>query len=186
MIVRVLLAAGRGSRFGSQKLLAQLPDGRAVVEAAAITLQKKSERTIAVVADEGEVAALLRRVGCEIVINPRAPEGMGTSIAAGAAASRDAAGWLIALGDMPYVQPDTITQVHDRLASTGGIVIPSVETRRGHPVGFAARYFDELIALCGDEGARKIVAAHRDAVHLLPVQDHGIVADIDRPEDIRR
>lgn len=186
MITGILLAAGKGSRFGSQKLLAQLADGRCVVESAAATLLKNVERVIAVVAGEGDVADLLRRAGCEIVINQRAAEGMGTSIATGVAASPDASGWLVVLGDMPYLQAGTIAQVRDMLVRERGIVIPTCQTRRGHPVGFHRAYRGELMALIGDEGARTVVAAHAQAVRLLATDDTGVLADIDWPDDIRR
>ncbi len=190
MIVGILLAAGKGTRFGSQKLLARLPGGDTVVEASARVLQGALTRVVAVTAAENAVAKALRACGCEVVINPRAEEGMGTSIAAGVAAMvattmEDTEGWLIALGDMPYVLPATMAKLHTTLASEGGIVVPTYQTKRGHPVGFHGRFRAALVGLEGDAGAKKIVAAYHREVNFLAVNDSGVIADIDTPADMR-
>ena len=58
------------------------------------------------------------------------------------------------------------------------------ETRRGHPVGIAGRFYSRLIELGGDEGARSIIAAHEAELVKIPVGDPGVIRDIDRPEDL--
>ena len=113
---------------------------------------------------------------------------MGTSIAAGVNASLDADGWIIALGDMPYVEPETIRAVCEALIAKNQIVIPAYRGRRGHPVGFARQYGKALCLLLGDVGAKSIIdtATTENAAHLLQinVNDAGIVQDIDVPSDI--
>ena len=186
MIVGILLAAGKGTRFGSQKLLARLPGGDTVAVASAHVLQGALTRVVAVTAAENAVAKALRACGCEVVINPRADEGMGTSIAAGVAATmEDTEGWLIALGDMPYVLPATMAKLHTTLVRDGGIVVPTYQAKRGHPVGFHVRFRAALVGLEGDAGAKKIVAAHHREVNFLAVNDSGVIADIDTPADMR-
>ncbi len=184
----ILLAAGSAERFGSQKLLARLPDGRFVVEAAAKNLMAGAGSVIAVTARDEKLVRVLEDCGCQVVVNDTAAEGMGTSIAAGVRATAVAGtgGWLIALGDMPAIRPVTIASVCNVLAGGAGIVIPAFEGRRGHPVGFSADFADELMALHEDSGARGIVAAHGDRVVLLPVNDPGVLADIDTPDDLKR
>ena len=116
-IVGVLLAAGQSRRFGSNKLLHRLDDGLPMVVASARHLRAVLPQAVAVVDDTGgEVATLLAQEGLRVVANPRAGEGMGTSIACGVAASADAAGWVIALGDMPYVPDSVIGAVTGPLA----------------------------------------------------------------------
>jgi molybdenum cofactor cytidylyltransferase len=197
VIVGILLAAGRGTRFGSQKLLATLPNGggKLVVEASAANLLAAIGRVIAVTHRDEKLMRVLDHCGSQIVVNPLADEGMGTSLAAGVAASEDAAGWIIALGDMPYVQPQSIARVRDALAAGASIAVPVFAQagkaegegarRRGHPVGFAAEFRDALLALRGDEGARAVVAAHRARVVEIAVEDEGVLADIDTPQDLR-
>lgn len=182
----ILLAAGSAKRFGSQKLLARLPDGRFVVEAAATNLVLAAGPVIAVTGQDDQLIRLLNDCGCQVVVNPRAAEGMGTSLAAGVRAGAGAASWVIALGDMPYIRPQTIASVTGALNAENGIVIPVFDELRGHPVAFAGEFGDELMALLGDNGARSVVARHPDRVRLLPVEDAGVLADIDTTEDLER
>jgi molybdenum cofactor cytidylyltransferase len=184
MIAAVLLAAGSARRFGSQKLLATLPDGRRVVEAAAQMLAPAVARVIAVTAADDELARVLRSCGCEVVVNHRAADGMGTSIAKGVEAAPTASGWLIALGDMPYIQRPTIVKVVQSSRGPGDIVIPTFQGHHGHPVLFGRAYLHELAGLAGDRGARRIVDRHPASVHLVSVADAGILADIDTPADL--
>ena len=186
----ILLAAGFARRFGSQKLLARLPDGRCVIEAAAQNLFDAigRENVVAVVGGDAALISVLDKCGCEIVINSEAENGMGSSIAAGVRASQHAAGWLIALGDMPHVSPGTIALVGDVLKHGAGIVIPTFKIARGHPVAFATEFLDTLMALRGDQGARSVIATMEAAdprrINYLPVDDAGVLADIDSPDDL--
>ncbi len=186
----ILLAAGFARRFGSQKLLASLPDGRCVIEAAAQNLFDAlgRENVIAVVGGDVALISALEKCGCETVVNGEAENGMGSSIAAGIRASQNAAGWLIALGDMPQVSPDTIALVEEALKDGAGIVVPTFNGARGHPVAFSTTYRDALMVLRGDQGARSVIAAVETAdpqrITLLPVVDAGVLADIDTPQDL--
>ena len=193
MIVGILLAAGRGQRFGGDKLLARLPastsagrdSGHRVGEAAARNLCAAVERVIAVTRPgDAAVAEMMRTAGCEVVVCERADEGMGASLACGVAAAANADGWLIALADMPNIAPTTSRAVAAVLRSGAPLAMPEVDGQRGHPVGFAARFGSELMALGGDEGARRIVRAHRSEIVTVATADHGILRDIDRPEDL--
>lgn len=181
-ITGVLLAAGAGRRFGSNKLLHRLDNGLPLVVASARQLKAALSRPIAVVGDpDGEVAGLLREEGLGIVVNPRAAEGMGTSIARGVAASPAAQGWVIALADMPFIPVTVIRQVVEGLAAGGSVIAPVYHDRRGHPVGFSARHAGSLMRLAGDAGARGIIRDNRDSLVLIEVEDAGVVLDIDTP-----
>lgn len=185
--VGILLAAGRGSRFdpagSADKLLARLPDGEAVVAASARHLLAVLPRVVAVCSREGEVAALLRSLGCEVSICADAREGMGVSLAHAVRASLPAFSWLVALGDMPFIQPSTIRALNDALVAGAPLAAPLMQGRRGNPVGFGETHLAALLALQGDEGARRIVAAN--PVTMVEVDDPGIFADVDRPDDLR-
>jgi molybdenum cofactor cytidylyltransferase len=186
MPVGILLAAGRGTRFGSHKLLHPLPDGTPLGVASARALRAALDRVVAVVrADDAELAAALRAAGCETVVCSRAEEGMGASIACGVDATPAAAGWLIALADMPFIQPATIAAVAAALAQGASIAAPVLDGgRRGHPVGFAAGWFEALRALSGDRGARELLQRHPNELRLIPTVDAGCVADVDSREDL--
>ena len=183
----ILLAAGSASRFGSQKLLARLPDGRRIVEAAAANLLLACNgNVVAVTRRDPELMQVLKAAGCQVVVHDHADEGMGTSIAAGVAATAGASGWVIALGDMPSIRVDTLRAIVDALRAGARIVVPVVGGRRGHPVGFSAHYLARLLALTGDTGAREMLKADVAFVDELRVEDMGIFADIDTIADLKR
>ena len=187
MITCILLAAGSASRFGSQKLLARLPDGRRIVEAAAASLLlARPGNVIAVTRRDPELIQVLKASGCEVVIHDHADDGMGTSIAAGVAASAGASGWVIALGDMPSIRVDTVMAVVDALRAGTRIAVPVAGGKRGHPVGFSAHYLAQLLALTGDTGAREILMVDASFIDEIRVEDTGIFADIDTMADLKR
>ncbi|MGE8618273.1 MAG: nucleotidyltransferase family protein, partial [Achromobacter spanius] len=88
---------------------------------------------------------------------------------------------LIALADMPWLRADTCLQV---AAATRRhrIVAPTWQGRRGHPVAFARDLWPELASLSGDVGARSLLMRH--PVHELALDDPGVLADVDAPEDL--
>lgn len=186
MITGILLAAGAGRRFGpgAQKLLATLPDGRTVVQAAAANLLQACGRVIAVTRRDERLVRALDDAGCHVIVNPHADEGMGTSLAAGVAASAEASGWLIALGDMPFIQPATIRAILEAPGEQDAIVIPVFNGRRGHPVRFARRFEPALRQLGGDRGARTLIEQYLSAVVQIETTDAGVIADIDTPADL--
>lgn len=186
-VVGILLAAGSGQRFGAPKLLHPLPDGVPIAVAAARTLIHAIPNTIAVVrpGDHSLIEAL-SQIGLQIVQNPLADEGMGTSLAAGVSATTDATGWLIALADMPWVQLATISAMAERMHNGASIVAPVYAGQRGHPVGFSSRWQQPLRGLSGDKGARDLIANHPDELELLATDDAGVLKDIDHPQDLGR
>lgn len=181
----LLLAAGAGRRFGADKLSAALPDGTLVAVAAARNLLAAGCDVHAVVrATEAGIAPALARLGAVLVPCADARLGMGHSLACGVRASADADGWLIALADMPFVQPASIAAVARALVAGADIAAPSFGGRRGHPVGFAAGFREGLSDLRGDRGARGLLHAHADRVVDIPVVDPGVLRDVDRPDDL--
>lgn len=185
-VTGILLAAGYGQRFGSNKLLHPLGDGTPLILHSVRALKAALEHTVVVVnARHREVIALLKREGVSMVIN-QSSTGTGKSIACGVQASRRADGWVIALGDMPLLSIPTIQSVAEGIRSRNAICAPAYGNRRGHPVGFGKAYAKELMQLNDDEGARHIIAANRDCLELIETADAGVITDIDYPQDIQR
>lgn len=181
----ILLAAGAGSRFGGAKLLHRLADGRPIAVAAAGSMRPACERLIAVLRPgDTQLAGLLAQAGCEIVVCADAELGMGHSLAAGVRAADYAQAWLVALADMPFIATASHQAVADRLRAGASLVASQYQGQRGHPVGFNAAWRDQLLALSGDQGARSILGQHRDRLELCPVDDAGVLHDIDRPADL--
>ncbi len=183
-VVVVLLAAGFGRRFGGDKLSARLPDGRTVGEASLALARAAWPDVVCVVRPGTGMAQVARAAGVPVIECPEAIDGMGYSLAAGVRATPEAAGWVIALGDMPFLSPTTVRAVAQAVAAGQDIVAPIHGGERGHPVGFGAGLGLELSTVSGDEGARAVVNRHRQRLVLLPVCDAGILRDVDRPSDL--
>ncbi|MEJ2577126.1 MAG: NTP transferase domain-containing protein, partial [Gammaproteobacteria bacterium] len=66
------------------------------------------------------------------------------------------------------------------------LVAPRCDGRRGHPVGFSARWGAALAGLSGDQGARELLARYPDRLQLVDTDDRGVLADIDHPSDMPR
>jgi molybdenum cofactor cytidylyltransferase len=193
-IAGILLAAGAGSRFGSGansgggKLLHPL-DGVAIGVRAARHMQSAGLAVTAVVRPgSDELVRLLQNEGVTVTVCAQAADGMGASLAHGIAQTplhtHDAAGWVVALADMPRIQPATIRQVASAIAQGALIAAPSYRGERGHPVGFSAALRDELLGCHGDEGARAVIRRHHAEIRLIATGDSGVIFDIDRKEDI--
>ena len=185
----VLLAAGFGRRFGSAGKLHQMLNDRPVLAWALQTLAAlQPVAAVAVIAPEDAAAsALARAAGFQPVPNPARADGMGSSLACGASAlpgKLDAV--LVALGDMPRVREDTCRRLLAAFdqGPAARIVLPVYGGRRGHPVLFGAGHLPALRALTGDSGARSVLAAHADAVLEVPVDDAGVLLDIDTPAQL--
>ncbi len=184
MIQGLLLAAGSARRYGAPKLLeARVRDDPIAALAVRHLLQVLPD-VIAVVADgQGPLAQLLRTCGAHTVVNPQPQRGMGSSIATGVAASRDAAGWVVALADMPWLRPSSIAAVVAALTGGAGVAATRFQNRRGHPVAFAVEFRDRLLQLDGGVGARDVLA---NAGHVVEVEvdDPGVLLDVDTPADL--
>ena len=185
MITGILLAAGKGKRFGGDKLLCPLADGVPLAVAAARRLVSVLPQSLAVVrADAAELARRLAAEGMAVVVNPQAEQGMGMSLACGVAAAARAEGWVISLGDMPFIQPATIRGIVDLLETGVAIVAPVYRGRRGHPVGFQGVFGEQLAGLNGDRGAQELLQRHAERLYCWPVDDPGVLLDIDTRDDL--
>ena len=183
--VGILLAAGNSSRFGANKLLQPMADGEPMAVMAARHLMTAVPRGVAVVRpNDIELSSALTELGYRVVENRQSELGMGESLAEAVRASLDAGGWLVALGDMPWIKPQTIAEVAIRLEQGASLVAPMHNGKRGHPVGFAARWGERLIDLSGDHGAKKLLIDYPNELELLPSDDPGILVDVDFPEQL--
>lgn len=184
-IVGLLLAAGSASRFGSDKLRHALPHGVPIAVQAARIFKLELSRVVAVVKPESaELVDALKEEGCEVVVCENAAEGMGASLACAARAAGEADGYLVALGDMPFLRRTSIAAVRDALVNGAPLVAPYFRTRRGHPVGIGKRFYEDLLSLRGDDGARKLLAANAGQLVKIPIGDPGVIRDIDTPQDL--
>ncbi|MEP6943155.1 MAG: nucleotidyltransferase family protein [Betaproteobacteria bacterium] len=187
-VIGILLAAGSASRFGGGKLMASLPRANPPTTLVAASLERLRAAVAGIVAvvREGDeaLATMLRVAGVRVTVCPNAAEGIGASLAWGVRASPVAAGWVVALADMPWIGASSVAAVVEALRNGARIAAPRVDGVRGHPVGFSAACYGELSALRGDEGAKRMLSAHAASVQLIDVADRGVLLDIDTPADL--
>jgi len=177
-VTGVLLAAGFSSRFGSNKLLAEI-NGRPMIEYSAAALAP-CDRIIALVrADDEAVLSLLHTSGIVCVVNPEPARGMGYSIACAVNASSQSSGWCLLPADMPYLKASTTQQLVETLRAGAVLAAPFYQGQRGHPVAFSSRFRQALAALDGDTGARSIVKHNLEQLTAIATDDAGVLADID-------
>ncbi|HEV2012618.1 MAG TPA: nucleotidyltransferase family protein [Candidatus Dormibacteraeota bacterium] len=182
LIAGILLAAGRSTRFGRQKLLEPW-DGEPLVRRAARTfLNAGVAPLIAVVSDDSRFAEALAGLPVSMYENPEPDRGISSSIAIGVRAlpeTTDAA--LIGVGDQPYLTAEAIEELV-RAFEPGRIIVPRFGDHRGNPPVFDRRFFPDLLALDGDEGGQRVITAYPDSVTEVPLSAR-LGDDIDRPEE---
>ncbi len=182
----VILAAGKSKRFGSDKRLFQLSDGRTMLETT-LAVYREAFDTVFVVLQPADEARLPLPGGrllpddVQAVHAPDAALGMGHSLAAGIRAGRSLDFLFVALADMPDVRAETLQRLQEAMDGTASIVQPIYRGTPGHPVGFGSFYFRELELLTGDIGAKRVIAANRRQVARLDVDDPGVLTDFDVP-----
>jgi molybdenum cofactor cytidylyltransferase len=180
----LVLAAGRATRFGADKRLALLPDGRCVINATLANI-RDSGLPFLVCLGAGDDALVYRMDELKIpwLRCGRADKGMGGTLSDGVGQIAGWSGVLVALADMPWIAPATYSAVAKTL-SASGIVVPVYDGRRGHPVGFGCEFYPDLVALGGDSGARRLLDVHAARITELLVADAAIHRDIDVPTDL--
>src|SRR5471032_1093605 len=181
----VVLAAGAGSRYrGTRHKLSEKLGGDTVLVR---TLRNAiaSEMSVVLVISEALIAEAKGLVAPQdmVVVDARTQTGwgMGDSIAAGVSIHASATGWLVLPADMPLVRPSSLRAVSAALDQQP-IAFAQHRGRRGHPVGFGAELFSELVMLKGDEGARRLLARYPTAA--VELDDPGVLFDIDTVDDL--
>jgi len=182
-IAILVMAAGFSRRFkasgGEHKLLASL-NGKPVLQHTLEHAVATGLDVFAVTRPEDTAIHALIPTGRAIVCRSA---GIGDSIAAGVKATAAYDGWLITLGDMPFLSVESLLTVADAL-HRAPLVRAEVEGVPGHPVGFQRAFFSALATLSGDSGARAVLnSAPCQAVTLA---DKGCLLDIDTRSDLQR
>jgi CTP:molybdopterin cytidylyltransferase MocA len=196
-LAAIVLAAGAGERLGGPKALA-LAGGRTFIERVLGTCGRSAVDEIVVVTGAGAAdvgAAALRWATDEtplrIVENAAWREGRTGSVQAGWASCEAGVDALVFPVDHPAVRLVSLDAMIGVFGHAGGqleIVVPTFERegrrRRGHPVLLSSALRDEVLRLGKDEPLRDVV--HRHEVLEVPVDDEGVLLDVDAPEDLAR
>jgi molybdenum cofactor cytidylyltransferase len=182
----IVLAAGCGTRFGAQKMLAPYA-GRPLVSHVVAAVQQAGLDPITVVVPPGSaIVSELTRFPVVFAVNHAAASGIASSIRTGVRAlPAETKAVLIALGDQPTVTPTYLRRlVAEHVASTAAISASDYDGILAPPAIFDRALFAELLALDGDMGARPVIDREPGRVHRVRVADR--FEDVDTPEDLAR
>ena len=190
--IGLLLAAGSGRRFDVSapgRKLDALIDGQSVASRALHALIASCDVVLVAARTPTTAVALeAQALGATVLIPEASSLGMGHSLAALAVAAQErfpvAETMVVALADMPWLDPKTIAALVSASRHDDAIVQPTFDGERGHPVVFPARYGPALAACSGDTGARDVVRRNADNLRLVAVTDSGVVRDVDTPADL--
>lgn len=191
-VVGVVLAAGRGERFAaadpsSPPKMLSLVGGRPMVRRSVTSLIEGGvDRCVVVVSAEQATAIghALEGLPVDLVVNPDPSRGMFSSVQCGVQAAADTDMCVLLPGDMPFVQPLTVTVVIATARETGRTVAPSLDGHAGHPVVVSTAMRPRLLAAPPNSRLDHQLA-HEDVV-LVPVVDPGVRRDVDRPASVVR
>ena len=182
----LVLAAGRSTRMGPVNKLLVPVGGRAMVRAVVEQLEGSSVRPIIVVTghEAERVGEALAGTEVRLIHNPAYREGLSASIRAGLPAlPESAAAAIICLGDMPLVESRHVDKLVAAFDPDEGrdICVPVFEGKRGNPVLFARRFFEEVAAVRGDVGARHLIGEYEEYVCEVAMDDRAVLFDVDSP-----
>ena len=177
----IILAAGQSRRFGDKDKLRHSWRGKAVLRHAVDNALAAGLQPLFVITRPNQtlpaLPADIRQVLC-----PDAEHGMGRGLRAGLAAiPDDAPGCAILLGDMPDIKTDTIRAMATE-TNADSAIRPSFDGKPGHPVFIPKALFDKAALLQGEEGLKAVLG---DAITVLPLDDPGVIWDIDSPNDLK-
>ena len=190
MISGILLAAGESRRMGSPKALLAY-QGQTFLERICTAFFDAGVEELVVVLGAWEDRlrpALPQHPALRTVVNPHYAQGQLSSLVCGLGAlSPDSAAAVVNLVDHPLVRPETIAALMASFRTDPlPIIIATHQGQRGHPVLFSRQVYAELLAAPLDKGAKTVVRKDPARVRHVPLDDPGIVADIDTPQDYRR
>ncbi|MFB6270826.1 MAG: NTP transferase domain-containing protein [Halobacterium sp.] len=188
-VAGVLLAAGTSSRYGdANKLLADV-DGTPMVRRSAATLLDAGLSPVVVVVgyEADRVRDALEGLDVAFAENPDYESGQASSVRAGVRAveraSADVDAAVFALGDMPFVSPESVRAlVAAYEAGEGSALAAGFDGERGNPVLFDAAHFPALAGREGDVGGKHVLLSADDAA-VVETDDAGVRRDVDRPSD---
>ncbi|MBX9932439.1 MAG: nucleotidyltransferase family protein [Methylobacterium sp.] len=183
----VLLAAGRGSRFGAEPKLLSLLDGKPLVRHAAEAALASGLQPVVVVlgAHAGRVRKALDDLGVTFMQNADHAAGLSTSLKAGLEALPSACiGAVVMLGDMPRISADHLVALAAAFVASerrASAVVPIHDGQRGNPVLLNRNALEEGLArLTGDRGAGPLLAGRTDVIEIA--MDDAVLQDVDTPD----
>ncbi|MCS6925798.1 MAG: nucleotidyltransferase family protein [Candidatus Binatia bacterium] len=190
MMSGILLAAGASRRMGTPKALLQYQGQTFLERGCAAFLTAGVDELVVVLGAQAEVSRRAVPVHplVRTVVNTRSFQGQLSSLMVGIGALSPASEAVVVnLVDHPLVTAETIKALIAAFREMPvPILVASYRGRRGHPVLFSRQVYGELLAAPLDQGAKAVVRRDPTRVREIPLDDPGILADIDTPEDYAR
>lgn len=183
MIGGLILAAGKGSRFGGPKQLAHL-HGRPLLEHAVRAMTASPVGRVVVVLGSGadDVLAQVDLHGAEPVVCERWEEGQSASLAFGLGELSECDAIVVTLGDLPNLSTNAIRRVIAARSDGVEAVRATYAGEPGHPVLLERELFERLRDVSGDHGARNLLLSVSQRE--VPCDDLGGGEDIDTPAQL--
>lgn len=179
----VVMAAGKSSRFGENKL-AQVLEGRSLIQRTLDAIPRELFSQVVVVTGDDAVASLAGEYGFSVVENRQPEKGVSHTISLGLSRLIDCDGVLFTVSDQPMLRQATISRlVQGFLETPDGIVAAAHDGKRGNPCLFSKAFFPELLTLSGDTGGSAVIRRHEDALRLVETAAQEL-ADCDTKEDL--
>lgn len=189
MICAMVLAAGESKRMGKPKML--LPfGGKTIIEHVVENVCYSQVDKILVVlgSHRQEIFEKIAHRAVFTAINPRYPDGMLSSIQTGfRSVPPETTAVVICLGDQPLIPSSVIDALIEAFLKTKkGIVLPTYQGKRGHPILIDMKYTNEVQDISPKIGLRSLVHSHPQDIQEVEVDTPQILKDIDKPEDYAR
>jgi molybdenum cofactor cytidylyltransferase len=189
-VAAILLAAGRGARFGEEpKLLARIGGKALVRHVAEAAVQSAPDPVIVVTGHRAEdVQAELTGLPVRIVHNPLFGDGLSTSLKAGfSTLPLETRAAIVLLGDMPFVRPELIDALVASWRDKGepAALVPVVNGQRGNPVVLSRALQATVMGLSGDVGAGSALSGRSDVLE-WPTENAAVIQDIDTREEFAK
>ena len=168
----LVMAAGNGARFGSNKLEVSFA-GKSLFSLALAAIPAGVFSRVTVVSQYPELLHEAQEAGFAAILNDRPEDGISRTIRLGTEAMADCDAILYMVSDQPLLRADTVQRLADCwLQNPACIVSAAHGGHRGNPCLFPARFFPELCALEGDRGGSSVIRRHEDALLLVEVDEH--------------
>lgn len=189
MLAAVILSGGASCRMGTPKALLPYRGGTFLEHLLNVTDHPRiGWRRVVLGADAQAIAEGVELLVDEVVINEDWEAGQLSSIQCGLRslpAGTD--GMLLCLVDHPLISRELVGELMERFYLSGkAIVLPIYKGRRGHPVIFAARLYEELLGAPLETGARAVVWAHREEISEIETNEEGCVLNLNDPEALAK